>query len=150
MPILLRNFAVDFRVGEDALLEHILRRLSLDRDQVAGWRVVGKGLDARKKSAIRYVYAIELSVKDEAACIERFPGDPELYEDLAGTYFEMGWVKESREILNEGLKKFPDHQGLKEMAEELDEGEDDPDGNRPPLLGLILLMTMLGKKLKKK
>lgn len=79
MPILLRNFAVDFRVGEDALLEHILRRLSLDRDQVAGWRVVRKGLDARKKSAIRYVYAIELSVKDEAACIERFPGDPDVF-----------------------------------------------------------------------
>ena len=82
--------------------------------------------------------------------LKGFPDDPELYGDLAGAYLEMGWVKESREILNEGLKKFPDHEGLKEMAEELDEGTDDPDGNKPPLLGLILLMTMLGKKLKKK
>jgi uncharacterized FAD-dependent dehydrogenase len=74
----LRNFAVDFRVGEDALLEHILRRLLLDRDQVTGWRIVRKGLDARKKSALRHVYSIELSVKDDAACIARCPGDPDV------------------------------------------------------------------------
>jgi predicted Zn-dependent protease len=82
--------------------------------------------------------------------LRRFPDDPSLYEDLAGAYFEMGWMKESRGIINQGLKKFPDHEGIKEMAKKLDEDMDGPDGDRPPLLGLILLMTMLKKKLKKK
>ncbi len=58
-------------------------------------------------------------------------------------------MKESREILDEGLKKFPDHEGLREMAEELDKGTDAPHGNRK-ILGLIFLLTMLRKKLKKR
>lgn len=81
MPILLRNFAVDFRVGADALLEHILRRLSLEREEITSWRVLRQGLDARKKSSICYVYTIELSVKDEAACIGRFPDDPDVFAE---------------------------------------------------------------------
>ena len=89
-----------------------------------------------------------MSVAQEG--LKRFPGDPILYEDLARAYFEMGWMKESREIVSEGLKTFHDHEGLKEMAEKLEEGADDPDGKRPPLLGLILLMTLLKKKMKKK
>jgi len=62
-------------------------------------------------------------------------------------YFEMGWVNESREILNEGLKRFPKDEGIRETLAKIDEESDDPDeGNKPTLPGLLLLMAMLHKK----
>lgn len=78
MPFQVRNFAVDFRVREDELLEHLLRRLLLGHDEITEWRVVRKGLDARKKSSIRYVYTIQFSVQDEESCSERFRLDPDI------------------------------------------------------------------------
>lgn len=78
MPILLRNFAVDFRTGENDLPTQILSRLSLDRDQLMGWRILRKALDARKKSSIRFVYTIEIALRDEDACMAGFHGDPDV------------------------------------------------------------------------
>lgn len=78
MPILLRNFAVDYTTSNDALLVQLLRRLSLDRNQLTAWRVLRKALDARKKSSIRFVYTIEVSVRDEAACMAGLRGDPDV------------------------------------------------------------------------
>jgi uncharacterized FAD-dependent dehydrogenase len=74
----LRNFAVDFRVCEEELLEHLHRRLLLGSDEIIDWRVVRKGLDARKKSSIRYVYTIEFSVRDEERCSERLSLDRDI------------------------------------------------------------------------
>lgn len=78
MPILLRNFAVDFKTSEDDLPALLLRRLSLDRPQLTDWKILRKGLDARKKPSIRFVYTIEISVKDEAACLAAFRDDPDV------------------------------------------------------------------------
>jgi uncharacterized protein len=72
------NFAVDFRVCEEELLDHLQRRLCLGRDEITDWRVVRKGLDARKKSSIRFVYTIEFSVRDEERCSERFSLDRDI------------------------------------------------------------------------
>ncbi|NMC73994.1 MAG: FAD-binding protein, partial [Geobacteraceae bacterium] len=78
MPFQLLNFAVDFTVSEDELLENLCRRLLLGRDEIIDWRIIRKGLDARKKSSIRYVYTIEFSVRDENACRDRFRLDPDI------------------------------------------------------------------------
>lgn len=78
MPILLRNFAVDFTVEDEDLLEHLIRRLALPSESIAGWRVVRKGLDARKKSRLRHVYAVELYLRDEEDFIKRHAGDPDI------------------------------------------------------------------------
>lgn len=78
MPLLIRNFAVDFRTSEDSLLENLLSCLPISPNEVSGWRVIRKALDARKKSSIRYVYTIELTVKNQADCLERLRGNPDV------------------------------------------------------------------------
>jgi len=83
VPILVRNVAVDFRIDADALFEHLLRRLSVRDDQVIAWRIVRKALDARKKTAIKYVYTFQVTLRDEKACLQRLAGDPDV-ETSAG------------------------------------------------------------------
>ena len=78
MPFLLRNLAFDYRTSDAAIEEHLLSRLSLTREELISWKILRKGLDARKKKAIRYVYTIEISVRDETSCIERFRNDGDI------------------------------------------------------------------------
>ena len=84
--------------------------------------------------------------------LTKFPDeDPGLYGNMGELYFEMGWVNESRDILNEGLKRFPNDEGIKEMLAKVDDEPDDPDGgNKPTLSGLILLIALLYKKFGKR
>ncbi|OGP88055.1 MAG: hypothetical protein A2156_01080 [Deltaproteobacteria bacterium RBG_16_48_10] len=79
--------------------------------------------------------------------LKEFPDeDPLIYAMVGAAYFEMDWANEAKEILNQGLKKFPGNKGLKEILEEIDEDPDDPDGNKSALLGLVLLKALRNKK----
>jgi uncharacterized FAD-dependent dehydrogenase len=78
VPFKVRNFAVDFTIREDELFESLCRRLLLGRDEIIEWRIIRKGLDARKKSSIRYVYTIEFSLSDEERYRDRFRLDPDI------------------------------------------------------------------------
>jgi len=61
----------------------------------------------------------------------------------------MGWRNECIEILKKGAKEFPKDEELKEFLKKLEDDMDDPDaGEKPPLLGLLLLMGLIRKKLK--
>jgi tetratricopeptide (TPR) repeat protein len=72
--------------------------------------------------------------------------DPHMYAIAADAYHKLGWRDEANSILNEGLKKFPRDQELKEMLDEIDDGSDDPDRDKSTLLGLLLLKAYLNKK----
>lgn len=102
MPILLRNFAVDFMTSEDDLPGLLLRRLSIEKDQLTGWRILRKALDARKKSFIRFVYTIEITVKDEAACVAGFRDDPDVEVVAAEEERFFRKVSTTRKILIAG------------------------------------------------
>ncbi len=78
MPFLIRNLVFDFRTDETAVIAQLLSRLSLNREEVVSWKIVRKGLDARKKKSIRIVYTIEISVRNESACIGRFAADRDI------------------------------------------------------------------------
>lgn len=78
MPFLIRNLAIDYRIDEASVLGYLLNRLNLRPDEVISWKIVRKGLDARKKTAIRYVYTIEISVRNEAVYIEKFRTDRDI------------------------------------------------------------------------
>ncbi len=82
--------------------------------------------------------------------IKEFPDeDPTLYAKAGEAYRELGWRDESIGILNEGLKKFPKDKELEEMLEEIDEDSDDPDkAGKEPLLGILLLISLMQKRLK--
>ncbi|KAF0221529.1 MAG: hypothetical protein FD174_298 [Geobacteraceae bacterium] len=78
MPILLRNLALNPGESEGLLLEQLLARFSLGRDEVSSWRIVRKGIDARKKPRIKFVYTIEFTLADEAGFGQRYGGDADL------------------------------------------------------------------------
>lgn len=59
----------------DDLSAAICRRLGLRGDELERFTVVKRGNDARKKTAIQLVYALDVQVKDEAAVLARHAGD---------------------------------------------------------------------------
>jgi tetratricopeptide (TPR) repeat protein len=100
---------------------------------------------------------LELGMKREAMEIalegvKKFPDDePALYQNVAATFFEMGWRKEVIEVLKKGVEKFPEDEDLKKFLKDVEDDMDDPDkGDKPPILGLILLMALVHKKMGKK
>jgi tetratricopeptide (TPR) repeat protein len=100
---------------------------------------------------------MELGMKREAMEIaleglKKFPDeDPVLYHNVGATFLEMGWREEAIDALKKGVKKFPDDEELKKFLKELEDNIDNPeDGEKLPILGLILLMALLYKKLRGK
>lgn len=99
-----------------------------------------------------YCAYIDIGMKHEALeiaaeGIKKLPDKhPGLYENLAEGYKEFGWINEARDMLHEGLKKFPDDEGLKRLLKEIEDETDNPDKDKnPPIIGLILLLTLLKK-----
>ena len=61
-------------VAED-LPAAICARLGIAADELERFTVVRRGNDARKKGAILLVYALDVTVRDEAAVLARHAGD---------------------------------------------------------------------------
>lgn len=74
-----------------------------------------------------------------------------LYENLSRVYSEMGWINEAKGVLKKGLEIFPDDENLKKLLKEIEDDANDPDkGNKPPILGLILLLSAIINKLNRR
>lgn len=83
--------------------------------------------------------------------ISEFPDVPGMYENLGEAYFEHGWIDDAKKVLEEGLKKFPDDERLKEVLKKIEDDTDDPDKNRkPPLIGIMLLLSLILNRIGKK
>jgi predicted Zn-dependent protease len=83
--------------------------------------------------------------------LKKFPDeDPILYQNVGATFFQMGWDKGAIEVLKKGIEKFPEDKELRQFLKSVEENIDDPDGGEKPLLlGLLLLMGLKRKKPKK-
>jgi uncharacterized FAD-dependent dehydrogenase len=64
--------------GPDALEPAICERLGIAPDELIRYSIAKRGNDARKKTAIKLVYAIDATVKDEAKLLARFANDPQV------------------------------------------------------------------------
>jgi tetratricopeptide (TPR) repeat protein len=100
---------------------------------------------------------LKLGMKREAMDIaleglKKFPDeDPYLYQNLGAAFWNMGWRTETIEVLRKGIEKFPEDEELRKFLKDVDDDTDDPDGGeKPPLLGLILLIAILRKRLGRK
>ncbi len=60
---------------EAALGAAIVQRLGIAESDFHGYTVFRRGYDARKRSAIVFIYTVDVDVDDEAALLERFRGD---------------------------------------------------------------------------
>ncbi len=61
---------------KEALAGAICTRLGVSADEVTGFNIVRRGNDARKKSAIQMVYAVDVALTNEAAVLARLADDP--------------------------------------------------------------------------
>jgi tetratricopeptide (TPR) repeat protein len=83
--------------------------------------------------------------------IKKFPEeDAILYQNVGATFFQKGWQKEATEVLKKGIEKFPEDEEIKKCLKDIEEDMDNPDGEKPPILGLILLMALISKRLRKR
>ena len=73
--IRLSDLALPLDHGPDALEAAIVDRLGLTPGALERFTVVRRGNDARKKTAIKLVYVIDLVVRDEAAVLARHADD---------------------------------------------------------------------------
>ena len=62
--------------AEEEISKAIIRRLGIAVDDLTGYTVFRRGVDARKKSNIRFIYTLHVAVRDEAAILGRFMNDP--------------------------------------------------------------------------
>lgn len=62
----------------DAMPAAICARLAIPPADLIAHQVARRGHDARKRSAIQLVYTVDIEVRDEAAVLARFAGDPEV------------------------------------------------------------------------
>ena len=56
----------------DALRDAVLERLGVPPDDLLSLTVARRGYDARRRSAILLVYAVDVSVRDEPSVLARF------------------------------------------------------------------------------
>lgn len=64
--------------SDDALRAAIVARLRVADDTLLGFTVFRRGYDARKKSAIVLSYTLDCELRNEAAVLEAFAGDPQV------------------------------------------------------------------------
>lgn len=60
----------------DAIVPAICERLELTDADLLSFTIARRANDARKRSAIKMVYSLDLTLRDEAAVLARFAGDP--------------------------------------------------------------------------
>ena len=89
MPFLLRNLVLGINDDEDLLPEKLSARVSLPRDQIKSFSIARKGVDARNKGRIKFIYAIEFMVVDEEGFRRDSTLDPdiEFFEEKAEPEF---------------------------------------------------------------
>ena len=64
--------------AEGAIRAAILKRLGIPDDDLIGYVVFKRGVDARKPNAILYTYTLDVTVRDEAAVLARLNNDPHI------------------------------------------------------------------------
>ena len=78
MPLLLRNLTIPLGGDEGELPDRLASRLGINSKDILSLDVVRKGIDARKKKQILFVYTIRFTVADEETMLAKHAGDPEL------------------------------------------------------------------------
>jgi hypothetical protein len=73
---------------ETALGEVLARTLRIKPNEIQGWRILRKSLDARKRDALKFVYSAFVELPDEAARITKMPLGEASIEAYVPSVFE--------------------------------------------------------------
>ncbi|HEY8255863.1 MAG TPA: NAD(P)/FAD-dependent oxidoreductase [Rhizomicrobium sp.] len=64
--------------GPEALKAAILKKLKLPADQLLDWQVFKRGHDARNRSAMAYIYTVDVRLRDESRAAKTFKPAPDM------------------------------------------------------------------------
>jgi uncharacterized FAD-dependent dehydrogenase len=78
MPFLLHNLKLNPDENEELLPAMIAARFRLNTDAITGFRIVRKGIDARRKARIKLVYTVEFDCADAENLRAAHAGDADL------------------------------------------------------------------------
>ncbi len=78
MPLLLRNFSLPIETDESQLQASLASRLGLPETEILSFGIYRKGIDARRKRQIQFVYTLLFTVADEEGLTRRHATDPDL------------------------------------------------------------------------
>ncbi|MBL0163039.1 MAG: NAD(P)/FAD-dependent oxidoreductase [Xanthomonadales bacterium] len=70
----------------DEIPAAICARLGLKSDELNGFTIFRRGLDARKKSTIHFIYTLDIQTTREAELLRRFSSDPHVVETPDTSY----------------------------------------------------------------
>ena len=71
MTLKLREIALSLDENEDLLPEKIAEILSIDVVSILSWKILRKGIDARRKPNVLRVYTVEFTCTDDAAVLQQ-------------------------------------------------------------------------------
>src|SRR6201996_2064448 len=91
----------------EALPAAIVARLGITPEDMVDFAVWRRGNDARKKSAILLVYTVDVTLRDEAAVLARFAGDPHIKPTPDTSYVPpvtapVGWSDKRPVVIGAG------------------------------------------------
>ena len=99
---LLRNTALSLDEDETALPQRIARRFQLEEKSLAGFRIVRKGIDARRKSNIKYIYTVEFSVADPVAFWGKYHNEADLEQVVRLSLPETKQIRTAKKVVITG------------------------------------------------
>jgi uncharacterized protein len=78
MPFIFRNLTLAPHDGEDTLLPVLASRIGYSVTELRDFRIVRKGIDARRKQRVKVIYTVSFSLEDENCLRARMDAHPEL------------------------------------------------------------------------
>ena len=77
----------------DELKAAILKRLGIAANEIVGYTIFRRGFDARRPSAIHFVYTLDVEVQNEAALLKRLNNAPHLQQGKAASITKGGGAR---------------------------------------------------------
>ena len=71
MAIKINNIALSIDEDKDLLLNKVLKKLKISKDEVKSFKIIKESLDARKKHDIKYVYCVEVEHNNEEKLVKK-------------------------------------------------------------------------------
>jgi uncharacterized FAD-dependent dehydrogenase len=85
MALRIRDLFLELEEEEAQLGDKIAATLGCQTDLVLSWKILRKGVDARKKTKLLRIYTVEFNVKNEADFLSEFGSHPKLDRSVKDT-----------------------------------------------------------------
>ncbi|MCK5826520.1 MAG: NAD(P)/FAD-dependent oxidoreductase, partial [Desulfuromusa sp.] len=103
MALRLREIALRLDEGEDSLPHKIATILEFDVQNIKIWKIVRKGIDARRKPDVLRVYTVEFSCFDESDILQKINHIDTLVEVVGAPSFQSYSLKLQPKVLVVGM-----------------------------------------------